>query len=260
MIQPIAKSTIFVAGRRRAFTLIELLVVIAIIALLAAILFPAFVRVRESARRTSCASNMKQSALAVAQYVADNDSKALVATGVNGSFTISATVWDPIEPYLKSNQTNKCPSVAVFEDPWAPGNGWRGSHYGFPTNWTLSTTYYAPTWPMDKNLGFSLPLYDTLPLPSKMVLLAEVKGSSNFDTYGWGGQIIDVANPNGTFVSLHKDRHLEGSNIAYLDGHVKWVSAAEINRVIAQQNVGGTGQGITAANADAYPFMFATKR
>ena len=43
----------------RAFTLIELLIVIAIISLLAAIIFPVFGRARESARRSSCQSNLK---------------------------------------------------------------------------------------------------------------------------------------------------------------------------------------------------------
>jgi prepilin-type N-terminal cleavage/methylation domain-containing protein/prepilin-type processing-associated H-X9-DG protein len=59
--------------RRAGFTLIELLVVIAIIGILAAMVFPVFARARESARKAVCLSNVKNIALAVNMYLADNN-------------------------------------------------------------------------------------------------------------------------------------------------------------------------------------------
>ena len=57
----------------KRFTLIELLIVIAIIAILAAIAFPAIGGARESARRASCMSNLRQIGQAIKIYTGEMD-------------------------------------------------------------------------------------------------------------------------------------------------------------------------------------------
>ena len=102
---------------KRAFTLIELLVVIAIIAVLAAILFPAFARAREMARRATCASNFKQLGLAMMQYTQDYDeryppfSQGGGNVGYQGFNGADGARWgDEIYPYIKNTQVFDCPS------------------------------------------------------------------------------------------------------------------------------------------------------
>ena len=100
---------------RRGFTLIELLVVIAIIAILAAILFPVFQKVRENARRTSCLSNEKQLGLAFVQYSQDGDEK--LPNGIWSRFNdnnvgrqYEGVGWAAqLYPYVKSTGVYKCP-------------------------------------------------------------------------------------------------------------------------------------------------------
>ena len=58
---------------RRALGLVELLVVVAILGILAAVLFPVFARSKERAKLTSCASRLRQLAVALNLYRADND-------------------------------------------------------------------------------------------------------------------------------------------------------------------------------------------
>lgn len=86
------------------FTLIELLVVIAIIAILAAILFPVFQRVRENARRTTALSNCNQLLLGMTQYQQDADEFLPMGGHSNyNGFHAPFTEWqEAIYPFVKS--------------------------------------------------------------------------------------------------------------------------------------------------------------
>jgi prepilin-type N-terminal cleavage/methylation domain-containing protein len=61
------------AASRKAFTLLELLVVLAVIGLLAPMVLPVFARRRDLAREARCLANVKNVALAVQMYLADNN-------------------------------------------------------------------------------------------------------------------------------------------------------------------------------------------
>jgi prepilin-type N-terminal cleavage/methylation domain-containing protein/prepilin-type processing-associated H-X9-DG protein len=111
--------------RRRGFTLIELLVVIAIIGILAAMVFPVFARARESARKAVCLSNVKNIALAIQMYLADNNdtlpstehrSEVIdFMTCVEGATYANPYLRWPVifDEYVKNRDVWRCPSAKL---------------------------------------------------------------------------------------------------------------------------------------------------
>ncbi len=231
---------------RKGFTLIELLVVIAIIAILASILFPVFARARENARRASCQSNLKQIGLGIMMYVQDYDetypllwygsgNPSVVQTepgtpglqfkegdggyGVEDNYI---TYMDLIYPYVKSVQVFRCPSSVDAERyPDYEMNGGYGGAY---------KSYYG------KSNGVTTLAEIESPSTSAMIWEtgAESNGVSYETKYGFRGSAANIPR----WQDSHKE-HLEGMNMAFGDGHVKWQSIASV--------VGQTGPYVNAS-------------
>jgi prepilin-type N-terminal cleavage/methylation domain-containing protein/prepilin-type processing-associated H-X9-DG protein len=148
-------SDTFSARRQGAFTLVELLTVIAIIALLAAILFPVFVSIREDARKATCLSNMKQIGTALLMYTHDHDEvlpRVYFANSPHStsdddpvspsSIVCDAPKWlDVIHPYIKNPNIFNCPSD-IFAD--MQGKLWDGTPFNLAGNKRYVFQAYGP--------------------------------------------------------------------------------------------------------------------
>jgi prepilin-type N-terminal cleavage/methylation domain-containing protein/prepilin-type processing-associated H-X9-DG protein len=191
---------------RRAFTLVEILVVVAILAILAAMLFPAFSRSRENARRASCQSNLKQIYLAHYQYKEDADGVFAPAAYRNAGG--ERVIWTQLfQPYLKSEAVFRCPSDAD------------SVRQSFGLN-TLAFADVENLPPQSSGIHLGVLRFDAT---SEFIMACESGTSDDLETPvpdSW--KIVPPSLP----LQFEGDarpsaRHFGRANVLFLDGHIK---------------------------------------
>ncbi len=229
MLTPISqKELVQKKSRNKGFTLIELLIVIAIIAILAAILFPVFGRARENARRTSCASNLKQLGLAMIQYAQDYDER---YAPLQNAVTADWESWDTkIAPYVGMKVKEGSPAM-IFRCPSDPAQRASGEptrSYAMPQGVHQDMDYFA-----DRNFNGDLGdqrgrSLSEFPTPATTLMLVESSSKDNVfgRTYNAEskGPISNALNDKRQDgATPGKTNHFDGWNYLFVDGHVKWL-------------------------------------
>ncbi|MDD3805537.1 MAG: DUF1559 domain-containing protein [bacterium] len=187
-------------SKQRGFTLIELLVVIAIIAILASILFPVFGRARENARKATCQSNLKQLGLAWTMYTQDWDS----------CMPLQKDYYNKLSRYvgLKGNESDYYDYTnmngKLFHCPSDSGNA-QGRPYSYGVNsYVYQRRLSADPWLQNRTTPLML---DDVTNAGEKVLMPDNDGNT----------IACVGN--------EVNRHGDGANMLFFDGHVAWKKA-----------------------------------
>jgi len=200
------------------FSLIELLVVVSVIAILSAILFPVFAQARETARRTTCLSNLRQLITAHHLYVQDYDEvlPAWFLPGANGLIT-----WPVFfRGYYRDPQIlhqGFVPPADMIQPPcladyallsWGPTGD--GSRYDPHSRWPGSE--WRPGEP---------------PQPMR---LGEVRRPAETAQFADGFTCIEET----AIDSQHEDYALQ---VAFVDGHARRVSHPEWRQIDRDEQV-----------------------
>lgn len=204
--------------KRSAFTLLEILVVIGIIALLSALLFPVFNRVREKGRSASCSENLHQVGLAVAVYAQDYDGKFPLGgdpldlnsnawSGADGGKWVAIVqtlkpLPSVLSPYVKESKTWRCPSDFGFNHVEGHPTSLLNTHPSSADKWGTSYFYNTRLALMGKTLA-GLQAYDNF---------------TPYDTYG-ADEISVLYDADGNWHGGKGDERRY--NVLMADGHVK---------------------------------------
>ncbi|MDF2441053.1 MAG: hypothetical protein JWN98_2037 [Abditibacteriota bacterium] len=207
----------------RAFTLVEILIVLAIISLLAAILLPVLTQVRERARQSTCASNLKQIGVALLMYGQDYDE----TLPRWGSFASGDYISDLLNSYLQRKSGTQSTLSAVWTCPSRSADTDSFNSYGYNYlvlgNVSVNPLPYIARYAWPASLASLQEPTQTVAFADALDLLRPPYGVEILDlpdTAGsWHhGAFELIAKPGGKWVDGQAAARL---NVLWADGHVK---------------------------------------
>lgn len=165
---------------KAGFTLLELCFVIAVVGILAAILLPSLAKARESARRSVCASNLRQLGAAIHLYALEHKGE-LPWSGGGGDALCFAGL---VPEYISNPDVYMCPSDPEY-DPNTPSTnyelGRRDSYrrsYDYLGAWTNRPITIDLDNPVVKNPDIPI-VWDTFSASRYVSLSSHVPASGN---------------------------------------------------------------------------------